>query len=352
MSPDIGGRVRGEGPRLPRLRDRDRRVGRARQAGQVDRGPDGEPAGRLVRAGLPHGRGGSRRTLRAGSRALRIKTLADHGYSDAQAAPSKFPAGPVFDLYGVLQHGKMRTRRWDAVYTNKPPGGVAYRCSFRVTEAVHCLERVVDTLAHKVGKDPATLREENFIPKEAFPYHSPLGWEYDSGDYQAAMDKAKEMIGYDELRREQAEKRGARRADGDRRVCSFTEVLGGGGRRRTSTSWGSRCSTRRRCGVHPTGEGGSARFGTKSQGQGHETTYAQIIAEELGLPAAHVQVEEGGHRYGAVWAGDVREPVDADGGGRRARWRRGRSGTRPGRSRRICWRWGRRTWSGSPASSR
>ena len=106
----------------------------------------------------------------------------------------------------------------DAVYTNKPPGGVAYRCSFRVTEAVHCLERIVDTLAHKIGKDPATLREENFIPKEAFPYHSPLGWEYDSGDYQAAMDKAKEMIGYDDLRKEQAEKRERGGADGDRCV--------------------------------------------------------------------------------------------------------------------------------------
>ena len=86
---------------------------------------------------------------------------------------------------------------------------------------------MVDTLAHKVGKDPATLREENFIPKEAFPYHSPLGWEYDSGDYQAAMDKAKEMIGYDELRREQAEKRERGELMGIG-VCSFTEVLGGG----------------------------------------------------------------------------------------------------------------------------
>ena len=93
---------------------------------------------------------------------------------------------------------------------------------------MHCLERVVDTLAHKVGKDPATLREENFIPKEAFPYHSPLGWEYNSGDYQAAMDKAKEMTGYDDLRREQAEKRERGELMGIG-VCSFTEVLGDGG---------------------------------------------------------------------------------------------------------------------------
>ena len=159
-------------------------------------------------------------------RALRIKTIADHGYTDAQAAPSKFPAG-LFSICTGSYEMEQAYAEVDAVYTNKPPGGVAYRCSFRVTEAVHCLERIVDTLALKVGKDPATLREENFIPKEAFPYHSPLGWEYDSGDYQAAMDKAKEMIGYDDLRKEQAEKRARRRADGHRRV----QLHRGAGRR-------------------------------------------------------------------------------------------------------------------------
>ena len=159
-----------------------------------------------------------------------------------------------------------------------------------MTEAVHCLERIVDTLAHKVGKDPATLREENFIPKEAFPYHSPLGWEYDSGDYQAAMDMAKEMIGYDDLRREQAEKRERGELMGIG-VCSFTEVLGAGPSKDFDIL-GIKMFDSAEVRVHPTGKA-IARFGTKSQGQGHETTYAQIIAEELGLPAAHVQVEEG-----------------------------------------------------------
>ena len=222
-------------------------------------------------------------------KALRIKTLADHGYTDAQAAPSKFPAG-LFSICTGSYDMENAYAEVDAVYTNKPPGGVAYRCSFRVTEAVHCLERIVDTLAHKIGKDPATLREENFIPKEAFPYHSPLGWEYDSGDYQAAMDMAKEMIGYDDLRKEQAEKRERGELMGIG-VCSFTEVLGAGPSKDFDIL-GIKMFDSAEVRVHPTGKA-IARFGTKSQGQGHETTYAQIIAEELGLPAAHVQVEEG-----------------------------------------------------------
>lgn len=72
----------------------------------------------------------------------------------------------------------------DGVYTNKAPGGVAYRCSFRVTEASYLIERVMDVLARRLQMDPAELRLRNFIRKEQFPYHSPTGWVYDSGDYE------------------------------------------------------------------------------------------------------------------------------------------------------------------------
>ena len=71
----------------------------------------------------------------------------------------------------------------DGVYTNKPPGGIAYRCSFRVTEAVHTIERMADIMAHELGMDPAEFRMKNFIKPEQFPYKSALGWEYDSGNY-------------------------------------------------------------------------------------------------------------------------------------------------------------------------
>ncbi|MCP6756443.1 molybdopterin-dependent oxidoreductase, partial [Klebsiella pneumoniae] len=80
-------------------------------------------------------------------------------------------------------------------------------CSFRVTEAIHAIERIADRLAQELKMDPAALRMKNFIPKEKFPYQSVLGWEYDSGDYPAALKKAMDIIGYDALRKEQAEKR-------------------------------------------------------------------------------------------------------------------------------------------------
>ena len=92
----------------------------------------------------------------------------------------------------------------DGVYTNKPPGGVAYRCSFRVTEAVHAIERMVDVLAHELEMDPAELRMKNFIPPEQFPYKSALGWEYDSGNYAG---RAAEGDGQDRLRRRCARSR-------------------------------------------------------------------------------------------------------------------------------------------------
>src|SRR5438128_5186176 len=221
--------------------------------------------------------------------ALRIKTLADHGYADAAANPSKFPAG-LFHICTGSYDLKAAHVEVDGVYTNKPPGGIAYRCSFRVTEAVHTIERMVDLMAHQLAMDPADFRLKNFIKPEQFPYKSALGWEYDSGDYHGALRKAMDKIGYTELKREQAEKRKRGELMGIG-ISSFTEIVGAG----TSKYFDfiglkmcDMCEIR----IHPTGKA-IARFGTKSQGQGHETTYAQILAEELGIPARDIQVEEG-----------------------------------------------------------
>ena len=221
--------------------------------------------------------------------ALRFKTLADHGYADAAANPSKFPAGLYHICTGSydLQAAHVEV---DGAYTNKPPGGVAYRCSFRVTEAVHTIERMVDIMAHQIGMDPAALRMKNFIEKDQFPYKSVLGWEYDSGDYHAALQKAMDIIGYDDLRREQLEKR-ARGEFMGIGISSFTEIVGAGPSKDFDIL-GIKMFDSAEIRVHPTGKA-IARFGTKSQGQGHETTYAQIVAQELGIPMAHVQVEEG-----------------------------------------------------------
>jgi carbon-monoxide dehydrogenase large subunit len=221
--------------------------------------------------------------------ALRIKTIADHGYTDAAANPSKFPAG-LFHICTGSYDFKAAHVEVDGVYTNKPPGGIAYRCSFRVTEAVHTIERMVDIMAHQLGMDPAELRLKNFITSEQFPYKSALGWEYDSGNYAAALHKAMDKIGYAELRQEQAEKRRRGELMGIG-ISSFTEIVGAGPSKHFDIL-GLKMFDSAEIRIHPTGKV-IARFGTKSQGQGHETTYAQIIAEELGIPVADIQVEEG-----------------------------------------------------------
>ena len=221
--------------------------------------------------------------------ALRIKTLADHGYTDAAANPSKFPAG-LFSICTGSYDIKHAFTEVDAAYTNKPPGGIAYRCSFRVTEAVHAIERITDCLAQELKMDPVELRMKNFIPREKFPYRSALGWEYDSGNYPAALEKAMAVIGYAELRKEQAEKRARGELMGIG-ISTFTEIVGAGPSKQFDIL-GIKMFDSAEIRVHPTGKA-IARFGTKSQGQGHETTYAQIVAEELGIPASQVQVEEG-----------------------------------------------------------
>ncbi|MEE2866394.1 MAG: molybdopterin cofactor-binding domain-containing protein, partial [Pseudomonadota bacterium] len=126
---------------------------------------------------------------------LKVHVLADHGGFDACADPSKWPAG-FFNIVTGSYDFPAAHLAVDGVYTNKAPGGVAYRCSFRVTEAAYCIERAMDILAQKLDMDPADLRMKNFVKPEQFPYHSALGWEYDSGDYHTAMQKAMDTIGY------------------------------------------------------------------------------------------------------------------------------------------------------------
>ncbi|MDR7523258.1 MAG: aerobic carbon-monoxide dehydrogenase large subunit [Armatimonadota bacterium] len=221
--------------------------------------------------------------------ALRVKTIADHGAFDAAANPSKFPAG-LFSICTGSYDFKAAFAEVDGVYTNKPPGGIAYRCSFRVTEASYMIERMADIMAHELGMDPAEFRLKNFIRAEAFPYRSPLGWTYDSGNYHAALRKAMEKIGYADLRREQAEKRARGELMGIG-ISSFTEIVGAGPSH-TFDILGLKMFDSAEIRIHPTGKV-VARFGTKSQGQGHETTYAQIIAHELGIPEDDIVVEEG-----------------------------------------------------------
>jgi carbon-monoxide dehydrogenase large subunit len=226
---------------------------------------------------------------------LSCHVLADHGAFDACADPTKFPAG-FFNICTGSYDIPAAHIEVDGVYTNKAPGGVAYRCSFRVTEASYFIERMVDLLARKLDMDPAEIRMKNFIGKEQFPYTSALGWEYDSGDYQSAMEKALTTVDYKALRAEQAANREAFERGETRKltgigVAFFTEIVGAGPVKNCDIlglGMFDSCEIR----IHPTGSV-TARIGTISQGQGHATTFAQIIASEIGIPADMITLEEG-----------------------------------------------------------
>jgi len=220
---------------------------------------------------------------------LRVHLDSDNGAFFADAQPSKFKAGLFHIVTGSYDIPAAHVTA-DGYYTNKAPGGVAYRCSFRVTEASYLIERLVTNAALELGIDQAEIRLRNFIPPEAFPYRSATGWLYDSGNYPAAMDLALKELDYDALRREQAEKRERGELMGIG-LASFTEVVGAG-HGKDFDILGLRMFDSAELRVHPTGKA-ILKLGVKSQGQGHHTTFAQIVAEELGIPAADVEVEEG-----------------------------------------------------------
>jgi carbon-monoxide dehydrogenase large subunit len=221
--------------------------------------------------------------------ALRVDTLADHGAFNATAQPTKYPAG-FFSIFTGSYDLEAAHCKVTGVYTNKAPGGVAYRCSFRVTEAAYLVERMVDALALEMGVDPVELRMRSFIRPEQFPYENKTGWVYDSGDYPAAMRMALEIAGYDELRREQAEKRARGELMGIG-VSFFTETVGAGPRKHMDIL-GLGMADGADLRVHPTGKAVRG-ISVQTQGQGHETTFAQIVAEELGLPPEDVEVVHG-----------------------------------------------------------
>ncbi|ANP50896.1 carbon-monoxide dehydrogenase large subunit [Streptomyces griseochromogenes] len=220
---------------------------------------------------------------------LRVHVIADHGAFNATAQPTKFPAG----FFGVF------TGSYDlaaahctvtGVYTDKAPGGVAYACSFRVTEAVYLVERMVDVLAAELDMDPGELRMRNLLRPGQFPYRTQTGWEYDSGDYPRALRLAMDIAHYEDLRREQAEKRERGELMGIG-VSFFTEAVGAGPRGHMDIL-GLGMADGAELRVHPTGKA-VLRISVQTQGQGHETTFAQIVAEELGIPPEDVEVVHG-----------------------------------------------------------
>jgi len=220
---------------------------------------------------------------------LRARVLADHGAFNATAQPTKYPAG-FFHIFTGSYDLSAAHCQVTAVHTNKAPGGVAYSCSFRITEAVYLVERMVDLLARELDLDPAELRMRNLLQPEQFPYTGPTGWEYDSGNYPRALRLAMDMAGYEQLRAEQAEKRSRGEYMGIG-LSFFTEGVGAGPREHMDIL-GLGMADGADLRIYPTGKAVLA-ISVQTQGQGHETTFAQLVAGELGLSPDDVEVVHG-----------------------------------------------------------
>jgi carbon-monoxide dehydrogenase large subunit len=188
----------------------------------------------------------------------------------------KWPGGIAARTVGVL--------------TNRVPTD-PYRGAGR-PEATHNVERILDKLAAELGMDPVALREKNFIQPEEFPFTNNFGLIYDSGNYKGSLDRARELVDYDGVRREQAQGRQQGRYIGIG-LSTWVEICGFGPSAATAPATGGLAlieSAQVR--IHPTGSA-QVFVGTHAHGQGHETTFAQIAADTLGLPYDKIEIRHG-----------------------------------------------------------
>jgi len=208
----------------------------------------------------------------------------------------------TFQVLGLLvAQGPYRMKAFDGravgVFTNRTPTD-AYRGAGR-PEATYLIERVMDLVAREAGLDPVDVRRKNFVRKEEQPFTSLLGLTYDSGDYELSLNKALEMAGYQQLRREQAEKRKQGQIIGIG-LCTYLEICGAGPSAATTTLvagigfWGMAVVT-----LHFTGKA-TVIVGSSPHGQGHETVFAQIVADVLGLPLEDIDVVHGDTAVGPM----------------------------------------------------
>ncbi len=233
-------------------------------------------------AGMYHGRAQRQHVELGARRDGSLVGLRATVYQDAGAYPTMGAVLPTFTHR--MAGGPYRLPRVEfhvvSVATNTTPTH-AYRGAGR-PEATALLERAMDLLAAELEMDPAELRRRNFIPPDEFPFTSATGARYDSGDFAAALDRALDIAGYEGLRAEQA----ARRRAGHRvqlgiGISTYVEVTASVGPK----EWGS-------VEVHEDGTV-TVACGTSAHGQGHETAYAQIVAELLHIPHTDVRVVQG-----------------------------------------------------------
>jgi carbon-monoxide dehydrogenase large subunit len=223
-------------------------------------------------------------------RGLDVDLLADMGAYLMLVTPGvpllgafMFPAIYKMDAYSFKCTG---------VFTTKMPTD-AYRGAGR-PEATFAIERIMDELAAELGMDPLEVRERNWIKHEEFPYTTIATLVYDSGNYEAATARAKELFHYDELRAEQEQ----RRASGDPvqlgiGISTFTEMCGlAPSRVLGSLSYGAGGWEHASVRMLPTGKV-EVVTGSSAHGQGHETAWSQIVADKLGIPFEDIRVLHG-----------------------------------------------------------
>src|SRR5690348_2496384 len=221
--------------------------------------------------------------------ALKVSTIANMG-----AYLSTFATCIPTYLYGTLLAGTYTTPavyvETKAVFTHTVPVD-AYRGAGR-PEATFLLERIVDVASDELGIDPAELRRRNFIPADAFPYQTPVALQYDSGDYQTTLQMALEAADYAgfEARRREAANRGKYRGIG---IATYIEACGIAPSAVVG-SLGARAGLFESAAVrvHPTGSV-TVLTGSHQHGQGHETTFAQLVSDHLGLPIHAIEIVHG-----------------------------------------------------------
>jgi carbon-monoxide dehydrogenase large subunit len=207
----------------------------------------------------------------------------------------------TFQVLGVLvAQGPYKMRAFDGravgVFTNRTPTD-AYRGAGR-PEATYFIERVMDLVAGETGLDPVDVRRKNLIPKNELPFTSLLGLTYDSGNYQLTLDKALEMVGYGEFRRQQAEKRKQGKYLGIG-LSTYLEICGLGPAAATQAATGVSLWGMSVVNVHFTGKA-TVIIGSSPHGQGHETTNSQVVADVLGVPVGDIDVVHGDTAIGPM----------------------------------------------------
>ncbi|MGH9015594.1 MAG: xanthine dehydrogenase family protein molybdopterin-binding subunit [Acidimicrobiia bacterium] len=219
--------------------------------------------------------------------AVRVRLVADMG-AYLQLVTPGIPLLGAFLYHGVYDVPAY-SFTCTGVFTNCTPTD-AYRGAGR-PEATYAIERAIDALGRAVGVDPAEIRRRNFIPADKFPYDSAAGLTFDSGDYGGALTEALRLVGYEELRAEQAR----RRQRGDARhlgvgLSSYVEMCGLAPSRVLASlnysAGGWESATVR---ILPTGKV-QVVTGTSPHGQGHETSWSMLVAERLGVPPEDVEV--------------------------------------------------------------